>query len=241
MPTAVLVHGGLHGGWCWAKVARPLRAEGWEVHTPSLTGLGERAHLRSADVSAQMHVDDIVSLIEVEELNNVILCGHSAGGHTITGVAEAIPERIRHLVYFDAAVPEPGQTIFDVLGEDAPVPEGFRQQAAEYDGISVPPVMFSAADFGVTDTEDAAWVDRRMTPHPLRCFEEPVPVGDGFASVKHKTFVRAEKFLQPAFPRLVAKFERDPGWNTVRWDTGHDVMITMPNECIDLLKEAARA
>ncbi len=102
---AVLVHGAYHGGWCWTRVAEPLRREGWIVHTPSLTGAGDRAHLMSPDVSLSSRVQDIVAVIEAEELDDVVLCGHSAGGMVVTGVAERIPERIAHLVYLDAVIP----------------------------------------------------------------------------------------------------------------------------------------
>lgn len=46
MSTVVLVHGAWHGGWCWQRLAPLLRAAGHDVHHPTLTGLGDRAHLR---------------------------------------------------------------------------------------------------------------------------------------------------------------------------------------------------
>lgn len=106
MPTAILVHGGFHGGWCWQKVSNLLVKDGWAVYAPSLTGLGDRAHLLAPSIGPETHVQDIVGIIENEELNGVVLCGHSAGGTVVTVVADRLPERIGHLVYLDAVVPK---------------------------------------------------------------------------------------------------------------------------------------
>jgi pimeloyl-ACP methyl ester carboxylesterase len=103
--TAVLVHGGFHGGWCWKKVRRILRDRGWTVFTPTLTGLGEGAHLASASVTLETHIQDVLGVLEAEELRDVVLCGRSAGGMVITAVADRAPERISHLIYLDAIVP----------------------------------------------------------------------------------------------------------------------------------------
>src|SRR3954453_21148411 len=104
MATFVLVHGAWHGGWCWRRVAPLLRVAGHAVYTPTLTGLGERAHLLTREVGLETHIRDTVNVLECEELNDVILVGHSYGGIVITGTAERAPERVGHLVYLDAMV-----------------------------------------------------------------------------------------------------------------------------------------
>jgi pimeloyl-ACP methyl ester carboxylesterase len=109
MATYVLVHGGGHGGWCYQAVARLLRSEGHEVYAPSLTGLGERAHLFRSDVDLDCHISDIVNLLRSEDLHDVILVGHSYGGMVITGAADRAADRVGHLVYLDAATPANGQ------------------------------------------------------------------------------------------------------------------------------------
>jgi pimeloyl-ACP methyl ester carboxylesterase len=92
MTTFVLVHGGGHGGWCWKRVAARLRHAGHEVFTPTLTGLGERAHLLHEEIDLTTHIQDIVGVLRWEELSHVVLCGHSYGGMVITGVADKAPE-----------------------------------------------------------------------------------------------------------------------------------------------------
>ena len=105
MAIFVLVHGARHGGWCWQRVARLLRAAGHDVYTPTLTGLGERAHLLSPAIGLDTHIKDILGVLFYEDLRDVVLVGHSSAGMVITGVAEQTAERLRHLVYLDAFVP----------------------------------------------------------------------------------------------------------------------------------------
>ncbi len=97
----VLVHGGWHGGWCWKRVADVLRSRGHNVTTPTQTGLGERSHLLSESITLSVFIDDIVNHLTWENLTSVVLVGHSFGGITITGVADAVPERIAKLIYLD--------------------------------------------------------------------------------------------------------------------------------------------
>jgi pimeloyl-ACP methyl ester carboxylesterase len=75
--TFVLVHGAWHGGWCWQRVADRLRASGHKVFTPTLTGVGERAHLLRAGIGLKTHIDDVVNVMKWEGLSDVVLCGHS--------------------------------------------------------------------------------------------------------------------------------------------------------------------
>ena len=115
MATFVLVHGAWHGGWCWQKVVPLLEAAGHEVYAPTLTGLAERAAELSPDVGLDTHIQDIVGLLVDKDLHGVILVGHSYGAMVITGVVDAVPERIAHLVYLDTFVPRDGESIADVV------------------------------------------------------------------------------------------------------------------------------
>ncbi len=99
--TFVLAHGSWHGGWCWRKVAERLRSKGHTVYTPSYTGMGDRAHLLSKDITINTFAEDLVQVIQSEELSKVILVGHSFGGVPISGAADRVPEKIAHLVYLE--------------------------------------------------------------------------------------------------------------------------------------------
>lgn len=131
MATFVLLHGAWHGGWCWSRVAGPLRARGHRVTTPTQTGLGERRHLISRALTLGTFIDDLVNHLVYEDLTDVVLVGHSFGGNAISGAAERVPGRIRELVYLDAMVIEGGRAPFDGLPAGK-VAE--RVRAAEGDG-----------------------------------------------------------------------------------------------------------
>src|ERR1043166_5206938 len=147
--TFVLVHGTWHGGWCWIRVARLLRAQGHEVYTPTLTGLGARSHLMRPGIDLATHIADVVNLIKWEGLKDVVLVGHSYGGFVISGVAEQVP--IASIVFLDSFVPENGDRMVDVTS-----PASRDAILASAGDIAVPPR--SAALFQVNE-KDRAWVD----------------------------------------------------------------------------------
>ena len=173
MATYVLVHGGGHGGWCYQRVARLLQAEGHVVYAPTLTGLGERAHLLNADVDLDCHIDDVAAVLRFEDLRDVILVGHSYGGMVITGTADRVPERIGRLVFLDAANPTNGQSLADVAG---PVIGAVRPFGEVLDGMELVllPGPHAGLLYGVTDPDDLAWMAERLTAHPWKCFEQPL-------------------------------------------------------------------
>ncbi len=238
-PVVIFVHGGFHGGWCWVRVAEPLRAAGWRVYTPSLTGLGDRAHLLAPTVGLDTHVQDIVGLITCEELDSVVLCGHSAAGAVITVVADRVPERVAGLLYLDASLPAHGQSMLDFMGDSQGIPALFRAQAAAHgDGWRVPAGLpFDAAGFGVDDAADAAWVNRRMSAHPLAAFTDPVILSGAGAAVTRRTYVRCEGFQIAHGEPLIARLEKDPSWSTERWDCGHSPQVTAPVRVIEAVKK----
>ena len=134
MATIVLVHGGGHGGWCFKPLARLLRDKGHDVYAPTLTGLGERAHLFRGGVDLDCHVDDIVALLHYEDLRNVVLVGHSYGDMVITGAADRSTDRVGHLVYLDAMAPENGESLVDVAG---PFMAAARSDSRIVDGVEM--------------------------------------------------------------------------------------------------------
>ena len=228
MPTAVLVHGAFHGGWCWRKVSGLLAAEGWTVIAPSLTGLGERVHLATPQTGVEAHIQDVLALFDAEELSDAVLCGHSAGGAVVTAVADRIPERIAHLIYLDAVIPHSGESVFDVVGDAEGVPAAFRALAAESDGWTIPPVLFSPEAFGVVDPHDAAWLTRRMRPQPLRVLADPVPLSGPPDLITHQTYVRCDGFPVEYGERMVERATAERKAAVHRTPAGHDVMITDP-------------
>ena len=234
MATFVLVHGAWHGSWCWKRVRKSLQAEGHDVFTPTLTGVGERSHLISPQVNLETHIADVVNLIRWEELDDVVLCGHSYGGCVITGAADRVAERIKALVYLDAFILGDGQGLHDVL--PSAVRDAQLQGAVEHGyGWQVQPIT---AEFFRVNTTDRAWVDRQCTPQPLATFSQPVRLRSTFPAEKC-THILATGYEHSPFPPFHEIATRQ-GWKTLTIDCGHDVMLDKPNELVAMLRDAAR-
>jgi pimeloyl-ACP methyl ester carboxylesterase len=237
MATYVLVHGGAHGGWCYQRVARILRANGHDVYTPTMTGVGERAHLVSADVDLDLHIRDITAVLHYEDLRDVILVGHSYGGMVITGIADRAADRIGRVVYLDAANPVNGQSLVDVAG---PMIEATRPSGEVVDGVELVLLPFPEAGrfYGVTDADDVAWMADRLTGHPWRCFEQPLTLTNEEARWAIPQYhIVCSSTLATRDPELMEK-ARAAGrlWEI---DTGHDLMITEPVAVADALVQVA--
>jgi pimeloyl-ACP methyl ester carboxylesterase len=230
--TFVLIHGAWHGGWCWRRVSDRLRASGHKVFTPTLTGLGARAHLvRSA--SLETFRLDIVGLIEAEELERVILVGHSFGGLVATMVADRLPQRLQCLVYLDAVVGEAGKSAFDALPA-AVVAQRLRAAQETSGGISFPVPPPQA--FGVTDPSDQAWLRAHLTPHPLASYTDRLtldhPVGNGLRKIY--IAATAPEYAPLAATRAAVRMQPDWDWREIA--AGHDAMVTAPHRLAEMLE-----
>lgn len=228
----VLVHGAFHGGWCWRRVTDRLQKAGHRVFTPTLTGLGERRHLLTREVNLDTQIRDVIEVLEAEELENIVLAGHSYGGIVITGVAARVPKRIRQLVYLDAVLLEEGQSWSDAL---APEMVAARRKAAaeSSNGLTLP--VPRPEFYGVEEPADQAWVGRRTTPHPFAAFDQKVrwngPIGNGLPRV----YVDC---TQPPLPGIAAMKDRYRGkadWPFIEIKTGHDLMVSAPEETARIL------
>ena len=219
----VLVHGAWHGGWCWRRVADRLTAKGRYVVAPTLSGVCERSHLASDLIGLATHIDDVVNEITWKDLDGVVLVGHSYGGMVITGVAERVPERIAAIVYLDAFVPQDGQSLSALLG----------RAFAEWPERMVPPIP--AATFQV-NAKDAAWVDGKMTPHPVKCFTDTLRVGGAYLKIAQKIYIRATGFPSPAFDAALERCRGDRGWRAIEMKCGHDIMVDQPAELAEILE-----
>lgn len=224
--TYVLVHGGGHGGWCYQPVARLLEANGHHVYAPSLTGLGERAHLFRHNVDLDCHITDIVNLLHYEDLRDVVLVGHSYGGMVITGAADRAADRVGHLVYLDAATPTNGQSLVDVAGA---MMGAARADSRIVDGVEMClyPSDETLPFYGVLDPELLEWMKARLTPHPWKCFEQPLRLTNE-AALDHipQSHICSTLFMQF---RDVEDLRRKADGRLWDLDTGHDMMITAPD------------
>lgn len=233
--TFILLHGAFHGGWCWARVAKLLRARGHAVFTPTQTGLGERRHLLTDAVSLETFIADLTGLIEAEELTDAILVGHSFGGITISGVADRMPARVRHLVYLDSRILENGQAQADVDPERA---AGRREAAMAHDlGLSVPPPP--TGFFGLPPGPDADWVARRMTPHPFRTMTDKLRLANQVGNGLPRTYIACTAPVYAPLEQSRRWVRGRPGWASRDIGTGHDAMVTAPEALAQMLEEIA--
>lgn len=164
-PVMVLVHGASGGGWQFKQVATLLEARGWKVYRPTLSGLGERHHTATAAIGLDTHIEDIVNLILFEELRAVVLLGHSYAGFVIAGVADRIPERIRHLVYLDAFLPLDGESLVTTRRPDA-----------------VDPMKNVQAGFIVNRQIKPEAPPPRLVPQPAKTFTQTVSLQNPVAA-----------------------------------------------------------
>ena len=232
MATFVLVHGAWHGAWCWRPVARLLARAGHEVFTPTLTGLAERSHLLTPDIDVDIHILDVVNEMKWQQLNNVVLVGHSYGGMVISGVAEKMERAISSFVMLDAFMPENGQSVVDMQ----PPPMRDVVLAAERDGAtSLPP---RPAELCKVNEKDRAWVDSQCTPQPIKCFLQKVTLTGARERIVKKTYIRATSYPSQYFDAGLAS-ARAKNWRTYEVECGHDVMLDMPERLTEILQGAA--
>jgi pimeloyl-ACP methyl ester carboxylesterase len=232
MTIFVLVHGAWSGAHGFRKVRGPLRAGGHDVFTPSLTGIGERAHLTSPQVCLTTHVTDVVNTVLYEDLRDIVLLGFSYGGFVITGAVEHIGDRISHLVYLDAFLPDDGDSLNAITG-DRPG-GGAIELGREW---LVPPLP---REFD--DPAEAAWAGARRTPHPAGCFTEPVRLPRPLADYPFtRTYIKAtgEPRPEPGGPFWAAadRVMNSPAWRYREIATNHMIPSNRPGDLARLLLE----
>jgi pimeloyl-ACP methyl ester carboxylesterase len=232
MTTYVLVHGAWGGSFSWKEFAPLLRERGHEVVTPSLTGLGEREHLSSPQVTLSTHIHDVVNAIDFEGLHDIILVGHSYGGMVVTGVVDRMSDRIAHIVYEDAFLPKDGESLSD-LGGGA----NFRERLE--DGWKIP-----GGDIPVNTPEEMERA-RKRRPMPIGTFEEKIHLSRPIESYSFtRTYIKAGgppgangrtgPFWTPAdYTRA------NPAWRYYEFPCGHGIHRELPYSMLGVLLELA--
>jgi pimeloyl-ACP methyl ester carboxylesterase len=233
MATFVLVHGSCHGGWCWKKVTPLLSRDSHEVYTPTLTGLGERSHLVTRDIGLDTHILDIIQVLKFENLNDVMLVGHSYGGLVIGGVAEKVPERIMRLVYIDAYIPQDNKSAFDIIPGLQTI---YKERRLKEHGKEWLVASYKPEEFGVTNPDDIKWMTPRLSPMPWHTHDQPIRITNPIAKRLPKSYISSTEFGNVQF-----KAQKSPAeWDHHELLKGHDVMITAPKELVQLFKNFKR-
>jgi pimeloyl-ACP methyl ester carboxylesterase len=234
----VLVHGAWHSGLAWSRLAPALGARGHRVYAPDLTGHGEKRHLSSPEVTLSTHVDDVVRLLTAEDLDDVVLVGHSYAGMVISGVVERVPERIARLVFLDAMVPADGKSALDVVPATRLL---IDQAAATENPWRIPPLPAGETGwFGVRDPGDLAWLRTFVDDEPIGCFTERLAMREPRARRIPRTYIECTADKPAGTARTLPPLQPNGSPTVVlSLDAGHDCMITAPDQLAVLLVQAS--
>ena len=245
MAAYVLVGGGWLGGWCWQRVAPRLREEGHDAYPVTLTGLGERVHLASAQVDLQTHITDVVNVIEFEDLHDVVLLGHSYAGIVVTGVADRVPDRISKLVYLDTGPLPGGTALIETFPTEAR--RHIERQVEELgDGWRFPmPPQEELATFGSLQGLDDAQLEllrSRAVDQPFGTFTQPLQLENPARKALAKVGIVCSFSLEEvqaiiASGNPVFREMASPNWRFVELPTGHYPMFSRADDLAAVLLE----
>lgn len=208
----------------WQRLAPLLRNAGHDVFTPSLTGIGERAHLAAARIDLSTHIADVLGVIRYERLEKITLVGHSYGGMVVTGVADRAPERIHTLVYLDAFVPQPNQALVDLL------PPRVREHFPKH-GWQVAPLPPAAQ--GLTHPGEIAWLEGRRDPQPIKTLTQPLALEGRYRGPR--AYVFCTGYSPTSFAPFAERARNDPAWRYHELRTHHYPHVSMPAETAGVL------
>jgi pimeloyl-ACP methyl ester carboxylesterase len=224
MPTFVLIPGACHGAWYFEPLARRLRQHGHRAYPMTLTGLGDRAHLLNTGVNLETHLQDVLSMLAAEQIEDAVLVGHSYAGMVISGVADRAPERVDSLVYLDAFVPADGDSCWTLTSDEH---RAWYLDVGET-GYAVPPLPF---------------FDPPATPHPLASLLQRIRLTGDLTRFRRRDYVYAsvrdggQSLFAPTYQRL----RDDPQWMVHALDSRHDIMRDAPEKLLEILLDSVRA
>ena len=232
MACIVLAHGAWSAAWAWKKMRPLFAAARHEFFSPTYTGLGHRAHLAHRDIDLTTHIQDVVSVLDFEDLRDVVLLGHSYGGMVATGVTHQARSRIRCVIYLDAFVPSDGQSLFDLVGPKAEA--NMRAGAVkEGEGWKLP-INPMPPD---TPPEDVAWASHRRRPQPIRTFEQSIRLESKQPPPPRHYIYAMKNGPGDVFRQFGERAKSEPGWKYHEIDASHNPHITCPKVLMALLTQ----
>lgn len=234
MTTFVLVAGAFHGAWAWESVANLLERDGHRVYAVDLTGQGALEHLATPETSLSTHIDDVVKVIERADLHDIVLVGHSYSGIVVTGAADRVRDRIAVLVYLDATVPTHGMSAADYAGT-ALTQVALETAAGDWRVAN----FFPVAKFGpFADAEAQALFSSKLVKHPMATFFEKIRLDN--PPVERRSFIRSTRDPMAIFDTFAAHARAAPDWIYHELATGHDAMLTAPDDLAAILLSLSR-
>jgi pimeloyl-ACP methyl ester carboxylesterase len=274
-PGFLFVHGAWHGEATWRRLLPMLRHAGFDARALDLPGAGRHARIPTsftaqpfdaaafatepspnACVTQAERTEAVVSLVE-EMGGNVILVGHSLGGVTISAVAEAVPARLRAVVYLTAFMLPPLMPAIAMIQHEimaaALVPPLFCADPGVIGALRINPAAEDAgyvsqlrgAFYG--DVSDADFVEIRASLHcdePAAVAVTPSPVTAArFGTIK-RHYIRC--LADRAIPVTGQDFMIGAVDLALRGvteihtlDASHSPFFSKPADLVDILKMIA--
>lgn len=231
MATFLMVHGAFQGGWVWQKLSTILQQQGHVVHTPTLTGCGYLHSEEQPAADLNSYIADVERYMNFEDLNDILLVGHSFSGMICGALMMQLTQRIRRAIFVDAVIPESGRSFVAIAGEQ--FQQMLDRHRLENDWVKPWPVQV----FGIAG-DGAPWFESRLRPFPHQPFQTDFP-GDFDPALCPVSFITCRQTMSP-FIRAMATKAKELLWPVDELDSGHCPMITCPNALADLLVTIAR-
>lgn len=231
MTNFVLVPGAWLGGWVWKNVTPLMEEKGHRVYPITLTGMGERVHLASQQISIETAIQDVLNVVKYNELDDFVLVGHSFAGKVAAAVADRAHEKkVRTLLYLDAFRPK----------KNVRTPQG-GFEPTEFGTLSpgqwTIPLTEQIIDSIGKDVQgtDRKWMLSMSTPWLRPHWHEPVTLSENFDSVK-SAYIFCTESGDPVDEIIQGKWGKLEGPYKVI-ESGHWPMITKPKELAEDMLE----
>lgn len=231
----VLVHGGLHGAWCWDKLIPELRQRGHEAVAIDLPGHGKRV---DEEASLAGYRDAVVEVIEEGD----VLVGHSMGGFVVSVAADAVADRLSHVMYLDAGLPIEGQPMTtagagNLAGRDSVIEviDDGRRFRFRTDEVA------TAFFFHDCPPELAQWACSMLTPQPLAPMTETISIPRFWAADLPRSLILCRQSHssgagEEGMKKTIARLGVEPFW----MDSSHSPFLSQPAACADVMLEAVK-
>lgn len=229
-PTVVLVHGAWADASSWSHVTARLQKDGYRVIAPANP-------LRSVDGDAA-HLQSVLA----QEQGPFVVVGHSYGGVVTTNAAAGNPD-VAALVYVNGFVPDTGEYILHLAGEDSLVPssiefKGFPPFGPTDVDIYIKPESFHETLAGDLSKKEAAVLAATQRPLALAAAAGPTTATAWKTIPSWYLLGTEDRTITPAAQRFMAE-RAGATIETVK--ASHLSLISRPGAVAEVIEHAAAA